>query len=440
MIARPAVRDLATPASSPPPDTTELPTAAGAVETAGRSGAEASCPTADGAADCVLWSAAHLTDLVEVAVAGGHVVTAEGTGRVTARTLGDGRVRWSASVSPPVRLHPEVAGTIPVQDREGVRFLAAGTGSRVGAFDGPVGASASTGPLLLTIEGDHLRARAVGGAPSWERHIPDDALAWVTGNAAYLSRWVTLRSDRLTRLGGTTGRDRWEVTIDGRVASVGALGDATVVAVDDTGNGASVVLVEPDGALRAEHQVAGRVAWVTPDPVGRRVVAVTEGSEIQVTIVDTASGHLRARTSLGARTSGTLPPAVGEHVVAIARAGPDPTLTVLGSADGLVRFELPLPRPARSVAVVGDQTVVVHDDEGLTAWSLATGARRWQLDLGPTARTVHGVPLVVRDGRRVLALDPDPTLAERRQASPGHDRLGTRRSAGRYDHPRGNTS
>jgi hypothetical protein len=403
------------------------------------------CRTRTGVSGCVLWWADVGPALATSRVVGNHVVVAEGQGRVRAFSMANGLETWTLDVVAPVRLHDEVAGTVPVTDDTTTRFVDLATGSVVGSFDGPVAASASTGPWLLTVESSQLRARSVTGARSWERPIPPNSLAWPTTNAAYLSSMITLRSDRLSRLGGNTGEDRWEASLPGRVSGVVGAGPATVVALDDTGSGAALVVIDADGTILAVHPVSGRVAWITVDQVTGRAAAVTEGGAgASVLVVDTADGRELARAGLGDRASGTLPAALRGTEVAVAHAGPDAAITVLGAADGLVRQRIQLDGIPRHVELTADATVVGVTGREVRAWSLATGGLRWRVALGPSTMLLDDVPLTALGDRTLTVLIPDPEARDRRRPGRGpglSDPIGERRPVGpRYRFDRGRTS
>jgi hypothetical protein len=394
---------------------------------------------------CVAWWADVGPSATSSRVVGAHVVVADARGRVRAFLASTGLEAWALEVDAPVRLHAEVAGTVPITDPTTTRFVDLATGSVVGSFDGPVAASASTGPWLLTVESGHVRARSVTGSASWERAIGSSSLAWPTTNAAYLSTTVTLRSDRLTRLVGGNGEDRWSVPLPGRVSGVVGAGNSTVVALDDTGGGAAVVVIDAGGTVLGTHPVSGRVAWITVDQVTGRTAVVTEGGPgASVLVVDTDGGRELARARLDERASGTLPAALRGTEVAVAHAGPAAAITVVGAADGLVRQRIALDGIPRHVELTSDATVVGVTGREVRAWSLATGRLRWRVALGPLTRLLDDVPLTALGDRTLTVLVPDPEARERRRPGRGpglSDPIGERRTpAPRYRFDRGRTS
>lgn len=394
-----------------------------------------SCTTRTGVLPCVRWTtqlARGTGPAPDLAVTDRLVLVADADGGVRAHDLGSGAHRWTSQSPPGPRLQPVVAGTVPVVAGDRLRFLDLATGVTVGTADAAPERTASTGPWLLARDQGTVRAYGVNGTTSWERPIAPERRAWLTTHGAYLSGTLAVLSDELVRLTGTTGQPRWSLPIAGLVASVHAAGSTTVVGVDDTGRGAAVVVVDPRGEVLGQHRLPGRVAWVEVDPGQATAAVVTEGGRgASLVVVDTATGAAHPPVQLGQGAAATLPPAIADGVVAVAHGLPEPTLTVVGRADGLVRSRIDPGPGVQAVALPGDATLVAVHEHGVRAWSLGTGLTRWELATEHRPRLVHPRPLLVAADGQLLAMvaDPGRRLHERRPVD--GDAVGSRRAQGR---------
>jgi hypothetical protein len=397
----------------------------------GRDGRPCVGPT--GPVACVRWTAdLGVAEPRAVVHRDRTVLVAEQDGRVRGLGTADGIPRWRFTADGPVRFHDPVASTVPVTGGNTTTFLDPATGTPIGSFAARIGGTAAVTPWLLVQHEGAVEARTVTGGTSWSLPIPGEALAWLTDNGAYLASRVTLRADRLVRLSVNTGLPRWEHGVAGRVAAVHAVGTSTLVAVEDTGSGARLQVLDRLGTLVLDAPVGGRVAHVTTAADGTAAV-VTEGpAGAALLLVDGPSGRVLGPVDLGARTSDTLPPAIGPGVVAVGAREPEPRLTVVGRGDGLVRHRFTVDAPLRGLTLPGEATLVTISGSAVEAWSLGTGRPRWSLDLGGPAVVVATVPLIVRSDRTLVALEPDPQRRrhERTTASPpaeAVDRLGQAR-------------
>jgi hypothetical protein len=412
----------------------EVALPSGAVSVAGdRSQRTAStCGHRGGPVDCVRWVADVGTARRDGVVAvGASVLVAEADGGVRNIGAGHGRTRWRIDTPEPVGFHPEVAATVPVTAGGRTAFVDLASGRTIGSFEGPVEAAAASGAWLLTRDGAAIETRAVNGTVSWRRDIPPDALARLTPHGAYLTTQETLRADRITRLGMNTGEPRWDRRIEGRVAAIHALGTATLVVVEDTGSGAAIVLLDERGELVTQHPIEGRATSVTVAGDGGAAVVTEGGPGALLHRVEAASGTITPPVWLARGARSTLPPAISGAVVAVAHREPSPVVTVVDRGNGLIRTRLHLEEPPDEIALPSDATLLTIIGGEVTGWSLATGGRRWQLELDTPTRVVASRPLVVHGGTVVHAIEPDAVAAApaRRLTDSGRvvDHLGERR-------------
>jgi outer membrane protein assembly factor BamB len=377
------------------------------------------CAGPSGPVACVRWTADLGVAEPRAVVHRDHIVlVAEQDGRIRGLATADGIPRWRFTAAGPVRFHDTVATTVPVTGGGTTTFLDPATGTPIGSFAARIGGTAAVSPWLVVQHDGAIEARTVTGTTSWSLPVPDDALAWLTDNGAYLASRVSLRSDRLVRLSVTTGTARWTHELAGRVAAVHALGTSTLIAVEDTGSGARVQLLDRLGAVLADAPVRGRVAHVTTARDGSAAVVSEGPSGVALLIVDGTSGRVVGPVDLGATISDTLPPAIGPGVVAVAAREPEPHLTVVGRGDGIVRHRFAVPAPLRDLALPGEATLVTISGTTVHAWSLGTGGARWHLDLGAPASVVASLPLLVRSDRTLLALEPDPQRRRHERTTP----------------------
>lgn len=401
-------------------------------------GGDGSHPTAGaclhrgGPVDCIRWATDVGTAARDGVVAvGASVLVAEGDGGVRNIGAGHGRTRWRIDTREPVSFHPEVAATVPVTAGRRTAFVELASGRTIGSFEGPVEATSAAGAWLLARDGAAIETRAVNGTVSWRREVPPDALARLTPHGAYLTTQETLRADRITRLGMNTGEPRWDRRVEGRVAAVHAVGTATLVVVEDTGSGAAIVLLDERGELLTQRPIVGRATSVTVAGDGGAAVVTEGGAGALLHRVEAASGFIAPPMWLARGARATLPPAMGGSLVAVAHREPSPVITVVNRGNGLIRARLHLDRPPDEIALPSDTTLLTITDGEVAGWSLATGGRRWQLELDAPARVVTPRPLVVHSGTVVLAIEPNAVAAgQQRRVTDGArvvDRLGERR-------------
>jgi hypothetical protein len=286
------------------------------------------------------------------------------------------------------------------------------TGRGIGGFDGRPRATAASGPWLLVVTDAGIEARSVTGSSAWRVPVPANGLGWVTSNGPYLTTPISLRQDRLVRLSSNTGEVAWEHTVAGRVASLHPVGSATMVAVEDTGDGAGLLLLDRAGTVLLDHRLAGRVATIATDSAGAAVV--TNGpAGAELLLVDPTTAAVIGPLALGPAAAWPLPLAIDGELIAVAHTDPGPGVLVVGRRDGTVHHRFALPAAPRAVALPEGRTVVAVVDTEVSAWSLTTGVSRWSLQLGRPIDVVSERPLLVRTDRTLLALDADPTRPRR---------------------------
>jgi outer membrane protein assembly factor BamB len=404
-----------------------------------RADSETGCVIRDGRRACLSWRTSLERDDWAVTTAAGRAVVVTGSrGSLRVLDARTGALRWRSTLdaSPVVRAASAAVVVVTIADRTAVFDLRDGTElgeverlSRAAIIDG----------TLLGMGGGTMGAWSLDGSPRWQDAIPGPSLGWVTGTGAFLSRPVSVLSDEIVGLDLDDGTPRWTLEVAGRVASIDAAGDATLVTVEDTGWGGAVLLVDEAGEVRAEHPVEGRVAWVVADDDGTAVIVLERSRGAGVLVIEPEQGLARPVTALGDGVRDTWDVAIGAGVVAVGIGAPDPEVVVLGRTDGLIRQRVALDGEGRDLALPGDATVVVSTDRELAAWSLGTGAPRWSLETAGAASVLSQRPLVVYDRQDVFALEPDParrrhdrltpgTSGDRRNVSSvGDDRLGSSR-------------
>jgi hypothetical protein len=371
------------------------------------------CSGHAGPVDCVRWSAdLGVAEPRSVVTVGWTVAVAEQDGRVRTYAASDGRPGWRHTATGPPRFHDPVAQTLPITGGGATAFVDVATGRGIGDFDGRPRATAASGPWLLVVDDAGIEARSVTGSSAWQVPVPSNGLGWVTANGPYLTTPISLRQDRLVRLSSNTGGVSWEHTVRGRVASLHPVGSATLVAVEDTGDGAGLLLLDRAGTVRLDHRFAGRVSSVATDHAGAAVVTTGTGGA-ELLLVDALTLELLGPRPLGPVTGWPLPLAIDGERVAVAATVPEPGVLVVGRRDGAVQQRFALPAVPRAVALPEGRTVVAVVDTEVSAWSVATGRRRWWLDLGRAADVVSERPLLVRTDRALLALDADPSRPRR---------------------------
>lgn len=371
------------------------------------------CSGAAGPVDCVRWSTGlGRMEPRSVVAVGWTVAIAEQDGRVRTFSAGDGRPAWRHTTAGAPRFHDPVANTLPISGDGTTTFVDIATGSDVGTFDARPRASAGSGPWLLVLVDGALEARSVTGAAAWRVPVPANGLGWVTGNGPYLTSPVSLRQDRLVRLSANTGQVQWDHTVRGRVGALYPLGSATLVAVEDTGDGAGILVLDRDGSVRLEHRVPGRVVLVATDAAGAAVVTnASTGADLL--LVDPAAQAVLGPVPLGHLDDRPPPLALSGEQVAVGLADAGPGMTVVTRVDGSVDQQLPLPAAPRAVALPDARTAVAVVSREVSAWALTTGTLRWRLDLGRPGEVVSERPLLVRTDRKLVALDADPSRPRR---------------------------
>jgi hypothetical protein len=397
-----------------------LPPAAAVPRTPGddvrdRSAGSGACSGRAGPVDCVRWSAElGLAEPRSVVAVGWTVAIAEQDGRIRTVAAGDGRPGWRRTTAGPPRFHDAVAQTLPITGDGATIFVDLATGRGIGDFAGRPRATAASGPWLLVVDDAAIEARSVTGSAAWRVPVPSEGLGWVTSNGPYLTTPISLRSDRLVRLSSNTGGPVWEHAVAGRVASLHPIGSTTLVAVEDTGAGAGLLVLDRSGAVVLDHRLTGRVAAVATDAGGAAVV--TNGPRgAELLLVDPTGTGLVGPVPLGPVSAWPSPLAFDAEHVAVAHADPGPGVLVVRRDDGAVLHRFGLATTPRAIALPDGATVVAVVDTEVAAWSLATGTLRWRLELGRPTDVVSERPLLVRTDRTLLALDADPSRP-RRQA------------------------
>lgn len=402
-----AVVGIEAPASAPGAAGVELPpTDDGALFGTGRRGSIPTgrdwpvCRNGDAMIACVRWQA-RLGPHERVAIAAAHrrVVAAGSDGTVQAFDLWSGEPRWTVTVAGPnpPRLLPVVASTLPVAVGDRTVFVDLDTGSQVGEVVAPDPKVASTSPGWLVAAGaTEISAWGVNGEVAWTHRFEPDATPLLTPRAPYLAT----STGRLTRLVGTTGAPRWQVDLGAEVRHVVPVADGLIAAVDD--DPAQLVGLDDRGERRWTRHFSGSPVWLEADAAGSLVAVVVAAPEgARLTVLDAATGRIGITTTLADRASGTLPPAIRGTSVAVAHAGPQPQLTLV--RDERVHLQLPLDRMPRAIAFTGPDTLAVTDGASVTLWSLEDGAPRWRAELGASADTVLGEPLVVVGDRGIVS-------------------------------------
>jgi hypothetical protein len=388
-----------------PPGAQELPP--------DRASASGGCASSTGPVDCVRWSSElGLAEPRSVVTVGWTVAIAEQDGRVRTYSASTGRPGWRHTTVGPPRFHDLVAQTLPITGAGATTFVDLATGRSIGDFDGRPRASAAAGPWLLVVHDAAIEARSVTGSAAWRVPVPTNGLGWVTTNGPYLTVPVSLRRDQLVRLSSNTGEVSWEHTVAGRVAGLHPIGSATLVTVEDTGDGAGIVVLDRAGTVLLDHRLPGRVATVTTDAAGAAVVTNGPGGA-DLLLVEPTIPEVVGPLALGPVASWPLPVAIDDDLVAVAHTDPTPGMTVLGRRDGTVHHRFELPAIPRAVALPGGRTVAAVVDTEVSAWSLTTGVSRWRLELGRPAAMVSERPLLVRTDRTLVALDADPSRPRR---------------------------
>jgi hypothetical protein len=371
------------------------------------------CSGNAGVVDCVRWSAdLGVAEPRSVVTVGWTIAVAEQDGRVRTFSATDGRPGWRHTATGPPRFHDPVAQTLPITGDGATAFVDVATGRGIGDFAGRPRTTAASGPWLLVVGDAGIEARSVTGSSAWRVPVPANGLGWVTANGPYLTTPISLRQDRLVRLSSNTGGVSWEHTVRGRVASLHPVGSSTLVAVEDTGDGAGLLLLDRAGTVQLDHRFSGRVSSVATDHAGAAVVTNGPGGA-ELLLVDPLTPAVLGPRSLGRVTGWPLPLALDGERVAVAAGDPDPGVLVVGRRNGAVERRFALPAVPRAVALPEGRTVVAVVDTEVSAWSLATGTSRWWLDLGRPADVVSERPLLVRTDRALLALDADPSRPRR---------------------------
>jgi outer membrane protein assembly factor BamB len=412
----------------------------GGADDAGTASASDLCTVDGERRACVRWSQGLVTDDWAAADATDAIVVTGASGAVRAYDPGTGAARWRTQLDGPAVLRTVAPSSVVVTVGERSIVLDTRSGEEVASAGRVRRAAATRDGIAALAEGDILTFEP-DGSERWRTAIPSRSLAWVTAAGAVLSSPLSVLADEVTALDPVDGAPSWTVATTGRVGGVHAVGELLLVAVEDTGRGASVLLLRDDGEVVAEHDVRGRVAFVTAAEDGSAVVVLERSDSAGVLVIEPERGLARPVTDLGDGAGDTWAVTAADGIVAVGVSRPTPEVVVFGRRDGLIRLRIPLDEPGRALALPGDATVVASLDGSLTAWSLGTGGVRWQLGTDGAAEVLREQPLVVSDRTTLLAIEPDParrsyrpmsprTSGDRREASGEvlRDVLGTRRS------------
>lgn len=389
---------------------------------------------------CVRWSQGLATDDWAAAGSTDAIVVSGANGTVRAYDARTGAARWRTQLDGPAVLRTVAPASVLVTVGERSVVLDAGSGAEV-ATAGRVRRAVTTGDGIAALAGGDVVTFEPDGTERWRTAIPPRSLAWVTAAGTVLSTPLSVLADEVTALDPTDGSTRWTVPTTGRVGGVHAVGALLLVAVEDTGRGASVLLLDADGEVVADHDVRGRVAWVAAAEDGSAIVVLERSGGAGVLVIEPERGLARPVTDLGDGAGDTWAVTAGAGVVAVGVSRPSPEIVVLGRRDGLVRLRIPLDSPGRALALPGDATVVASLDGTLVAWSLGSGGLRWRLGTDGAAQVVREQPLVVSDRTSLVAIEADPARRSHRPMSPRSTRdrreaagevlrdvIGTRRS------------
>ncbi len=371
-----------------------------------------SCDLDDPGDPCVRWQLALPAEQrAMVAVTRGRIVTVEGSGQVSVRAGATGEPWWQAQFAPDpdAEVLPTVASTLPVLADGTLRFLDLGTGTVIGGAevrrpDQAVSAEA----WLLTVEGPAIRARAVTGELAWQRRLTPTERAVLTSGAPY----VVAGGQRLTRLFGTTGQDRWQQDLGGLVGRLVATAGGAVVQVAAPRE--QLIGLDARGNQGWAVPLDGRLHQLVADD--RSVAAVTETVDGAVLLVlDPATGTVRGRVPLPGPAQGTLAPVLTADRVVVAHGGELPGLSIVGARDGALRDRIVLrERPVDLQPNPPDEVVVLVPSSGtrpplrsVLVASVDPPRVRWRTVPSSGLEVVGTTPLVVTDAQRVTVLDPD---------------------------------
>lgn len=372
----------------------------------------ARCDPDDPSDPCVRWE----LELPEarratLAVTRGRVVTVENSGQVNVRAGATGELRWQTDLppDPAARVLPTVASTLPLLADGTLRFLDVGGGSTIGASEAPHPEDAvSADAWLLTVEGPAIRARAVTGEVAWQRRLAPSERAVLTAGAPY----VIAAGQRLTRLFGTTGQDRWQRDLDGLIGRLVASAGGVVVQVAAPRE--RLVGLDARGTTSWDVPLDGRLHHLVADD--RSVAAVVESADSTVLLVlDPRDGLVRGRVPLPGPATATLPPVLTADRVVVTHGGDLPGLSIVGALDGALRERILLrERPIDLRALPPDEVVVLVPSSGtrpplrsVIVVSVDPPRVRWRTVPASGLEVVGTIPLVVADTDGLRVLDPD---------------------------------
>ncbi len=393
VVVDPASPPLA--AAAPPPDA-----------------AMRSCDLDDLADACVSWQLELPTERrAALAVTRGRVVTVEDSGQVNVRAGATGELRWQTEVPPDpgARVLPTVASTVPVLADGTLRFLDLGSGAAIGDTAAPVPEHAvSAEAWLLTVEGPAIRARAVTGELAWQRRLAPTERAVLTSGAPY----VVAGGQRLTRLFGTTGQDRWQQDLGGLIGRLVASAGGAVAQVAAPQE--QLIGLDARGNQGWAVPLDGRLHHLVADD--RSVAAVVETVDGAVLLVlDPLTGTVRGRVPLPGTAEATLTPVLTADRVVVAHGGELPGLSIVGARDGALRDRIALrERPVDLRPSPPDEVVVLVPSSGtrpprrsVLVASVDPPRVRWRTVPSSGLEIVGTTPLVVADADGLTVLDPD---------------------------------
>lgn len=238
---------------------------------------------------------------------------------------------------------------------------------------------------VYTSEGGLAAFDIKTGRPVWSLPIKGPVYSeWLDGNQLIAVAEPIGGQGTIVAVDATSGRVRWNYQIpEGHL-----LGEGT-----RTGDG-GLALLSPDGAVGVLDMADGRVRWATP-PVGPESpevpVAMAAGDGLVVIVqagtmtgLNAGDGTVRWRTQVAVRSF----PRLAGAAIVLFDTTVDQKLAIIGYKldDGQRRWQMP-PTPFTEVPSTIEPLVLLshgYPDRMLQAVDPASGAVRWQSDLGPS--------------------------------------------------------
>jgi outer membrane protein assembly factor BamB len=238
---------------------------------------------------------------------------------------------------------------------------------------------------VYTSEGGLAAFDIQTGGPVWSLPIKGPVYSeWLDGNQLIAVAEPIGGQGTILGVNAASGRVRWNYQIpEGHLLGEGMR----------TGDG-GLALLSPDGAVRVLDMADGRIRWAIP-PVGpenpEAPVAMAAGDGLVVvahagtmTGLNAGDGTVRWRTQVAVRSF----PRLAGAAIVLFDTTVDQKLAVMGYGldDGQRRWQTP-PTPFTEVPSTIEPLVILshgYPDRMLQAVDPATGAVRWQSDLGPS--------------------------------------------------------